>query len=44
VKPQGTRMGMQVKEFGESECRFVMRRIQVEILPDLKEGRLPKGV
>ncbi len=41
---QGQPMGQRVKDVGESEGRFVMKRIAVQDLPHLKEGRLPKGV
>ena len=37
-------MGLRVKDWRESECRFVMRRIRVETLPDAKAGRLLCGL
>jgi hypothetical protein len=43
VKPQGTLMGMQVKDPGESECRSVMDRIRVATSPGPKGSRLPGG-
>ena len=37
-------MGLRVKDWRESECRFVMRRIRVVTLPDAKAGRLLHGL
>jgi hypothetical protein len=37
-------MGLRVKDWRESECRFVMRRIRVETLPGAKASRLLRGL
>jgi RNA-directed DNA polymerase len=42
-EPQGTLTAWWVKECGKSEGLPVMGGIRVEIVPDAKAGRLPRG-
>lgn len=43
-RPQGRPMALQVWEVGKSECRAVMVRIRVSMLPGAKAGPRPTGL